>query len=127
MQAVTTIGLDIAKSVFQVHGVAASLHQHCHGDPQQQRQTPCLIAMDRPPHPITSKGAQAVTGLSLEAGAKSEARASLVCLIDRLSTRSAPPSRSRSQSTSATVSPRRTAPELRTSPQTPTQANWPHF
>ena len=62
----------------------------------------------------------------LEAGAKSEARASLVCLVDRLSTRSAPPSRSRSQSTSATVSPRRTAPELRTIPQTPTQANWPH-
>ena len=49
-----------------------------------------------------------------------------ITATDRLSTRSAPPSRSRSQSTSATVSPRRTAPELRTIPQTPTQANWPH-
>ena len=37
MQAVTTIGLDIAKSVFQVHGIDAEgiviiRRRHCHGN-----------------------------------------------------------------------------------------------
>ena len=33
MQAITTIGLDIAKSVFQVHGIDA---QQCHRPPSAQ-------------------------------------------------------------------------------------------
>jgi transposase len=52
MQAVTTIGLDIAKSVFQVHGVDAdsrhtalrSSHVRFGGEPEMSGRTACLIS-----------------------------------------------------------------------------------
>src|SRR5262249_13390779 len=53
MQAITTVGLDIAKSVFQVHGVSATReviirHQlkRRHVLPFFQRPPPCVVGME---------------------------------------------------------------------------------
>ena len=63
MQVVTTVGLDIAKSVFQVHGVDGA------GQVVVRRQLkrryvlaffeklpPCLVGMRPAPHRITGRG-----------------------------------------------------------------------
>jgi transposase len=53
MQTITTIGFDIAKSVFQVHGVDAAgqvviRHQlkRCHVLAFFQRLPPCLVGLE---------------------------------------------------------------------------------
>ena len=39
MEKVTTIGLDIAKSVFQVHGIGVPDHRHRPNDQHRHRRT----------------------------------------------------------------------------------------
>ena len=74
MQTITTVGLDIAKSVFQVHGVDAE------GNVILRRQLkrryvvaffrtlpPCLVGIPKPaPRRIIGRAATSVSGRTLE-------------------------------------------------------------
>jgi hypothetical protein len=62
MQAITTIGLDIAKSVFQVHGVDAGGElvirrqlKRRHVLTFFQKLPPCLVGIGRAPRPIIGR------------------------------------------------------------------------
>ena len=60
MQTVTTIGLDIAKSIFQIHGIDAAgnvivrrkLKRPCHSSRSYRRAS---LALKPAPHPIIGR------------------------------------------------------------------------
>ena len=62
MQATTTIGLDIAKSVFQVHGIDAEGNVTLRRRVKRryvlaffQKLPPCLVGIEDAPHRITGR------------------------------------------------------------------------